>query len=78
MKQYRLYKQLKPLDLASSPWIYLLINFIIRLPLSKFYNKVYNIILIVINKYTKIARYILYTKKTFTLKLTKYFLEYIV
>ena len=35
-------------------------NFIIELPLSKFYNKVYNIILIVVNKYTKIARYIPY------------------
>ena len=53
-------------------------NFIIGLPLSKFHNKVYNIILIVINKYIKIARYIPYTKKIFILELAKYFLEYIV
>ena len=53
-------------------------DFIIGLPLSKFYNKVYNIILIVVNKYIKITRYILYIKKIFTLELTKYFLEYIV
>ena len=78
MKRYRLYKQLKPLDLASSPWIYLLIDFIIGLLLSKFYNKVYNTILIVVNRYIKIARYILYIKKIFALELTKYFLEYIV
>ena len=78
MKQYCLYKQLKPLDLASLPWIYLLINFIIELLLSKFYNKVYNIILIVINKYIKIAKYIPYIKKIFTLELAEYFLEYIV
>ena len=53
-------------------------DFIIGLPLSKFYNKVYNAILIVVNKYIKIARYILYIKKIFALKLTKHFLEYIV
>ena len=69
---------MKPLDLVSLPWIYLLINFIIGLPLSKFHNKVYNAILIVINKYIKIARYIPYIKKIFALEFTKYFLEYIV
>ena len=53
-------------------------NFIIGLPLSKFHNKVYNIILIVNNKYIKIARYILYIKKIFILELAKYFLEYII
>ena len=53
-------------------------DFIIGLPLSKFHNKVYNIILIVVNRYIKIARYILYTKKIFALELTKYFLEYII
>ena len=53
-------------------------DFIIGLPLSKFHNKIYNTILIVINRYIKIARYIPYIKKTFTLELTKYFLEYIV
>ena len=53
-------------------------DFIIGLLLSKFYNKVYNAILIVINKYIKIARYIPYTKKIFILELTKYFLEYII
>ena len=53
-------------------------DFIIKLLLSKFYNKVYNAILIVINRYTKIARYILCIKKIFVLELAKYFLEYIV
>ena len=53
-------------------------DFIIGLPLSKFYNKVYNTILIVVNRYIKIARYILYIKKIFALELTKYFLEYII
>ena len=66
------------MDLVSLPWIYLLIDFITRLPLSKFHNKVYNIILIVVDRYIKIARYIPYTKKTFALELAKYFLEYIV
>ena len=66
------------MDLVSLPWIYLLINFIIGLLLSKFYNKVYNIILIVVDRYIKIARYIPYIKKIFILKLTKYFLEYII
>ena len=56
----------------------MLIDFIIGLPLSKFHNKVYNAILIVVDKYIKIARYIPYIKKIFILKLTKYFLEYIV
>ena len=66
------------MDLVSLPWIYLLIDFIIKLPLSKFYNKVYNAILIVVDRYIKIARYIPYIKKIFALELTKYFLEYIV
>ena len=53
-------------------------DFIIGLLLSKFYNKVYNAIFIVVNKYIKIARYIPYIKKIFTLELAKYFLEYII
>ena len=53
-------------------------DFIIELPLSNFYNKVYNIILIVINRYIKITRYIPYIKRIFALELTKYFLEYII
>ena len=53
-------------------------DFIIGLPLSKFHNKVYNAILIVVNRYIKIARYILYIKKIFALEFAKYFLEYIV
>ncbi len=37
-------------------------NFIINLPLNKRYGRVYNTVLIVINKYIKILRYILTTK----------------
>jgi len=37
-------------------------NFITNLPLSKRYGRVYNTVLIIINKYIKILRYILITK----------------
>jgi len=37
-------------------------NFITNLPLSKWYGRVYNTVLIVINRYIKILRYILITK----------------
>ena len=53
-------------------------DFIIGLLLSKFHYKVYNTILIVVNRYIKITKYIPYIKKIFALELAKYFLEYIV
>jgi len=37
-------------------------NFITSLPLNKRYRRVYNTVLIIINKYIKILRYILITK----------------
>jgi len=37
-------------------------NFIINLPLNKRYGRVYNTVLIIINKYIKILRYILTIK----------------
>ena len=34
-------------------------NFIVRLPLSEHWRKVYNAILVIIDHYTKIAQYIM-------------------
>jgi hypothetical protein len=48
------------------------INFIINLPLNKdlFIKTIYNLILIIINKYIKVFKYITYNKTIDALKLT--------
>jgi hypothetical protein len=48
------------------------INFIINLPLNKdlFIKTIYNLILVIINKYIKVFKYITYNKTIDALKLT--------
>ena len=52
-------------------------DFITDLPPSNFHGKVYDSILVVVDKYTKIAWYILYTKKVTTIELLDLFIAYI-
>ena len=59
--------------MPSRPWKEISINFITNLPLSKYRNYVYNMILVVVNRYTKILYYIPTIKKINTIKLTKLF-----
>ncbi len=55
-----------------------MLDFIIGLLLSRFRGKVYNSILVIINKYIKIAYYILIIKEINTIKLVELFILYIV
>ena len=48
-------------------------DFITNLPLSKYRNYVYNAILVVVNRYTKILHYILTIKKINVVELTELF-----
>jgi len=53
-------------------------DFIIGLPPSRFYRKVYDSILIIVNKYTKITRYIPITKEISIIELIELFVYYII
>jgi hypothetical protein len=54
------------------------IDFIIDLPLSTYNGAVYNAILVVVNRYTKIARYIPYNKTCIAEKLVSMFYNEII
>jgi hypothetical protein len=58
--KYKLYGLLIPLNLLTRAWELISLNFIIGLPLSGRRDKAYNVILIVICRYSKILRYIAY------------------
>ncbi len=55
-----------------------MLDFIIGLLLSRFKGKIYNLILVIINKYIKIAYYILIIKEINATKLVELFILYIV
>ena len=58
MQRYRPYREMYPLLLPNSLFQELSIDFIVNLPLSSRNGSVYNSILVVVDRYTKIARYI--------------------
>jgi hypothetical protein len=65
------------LPLLSKPFKSISIDFIIDLPCSinKTIGIVYDLILVIINRYTKISKYILYKKTTSIEDLTDLFLK---
>ena len=65
------------LPLLSKPFELISIDFIIDLPYSinKTIDIVYNLILVIINRYTKISKYISYKKITSMEDLTDLFLK---
>jgi len=48
------------------------------LPLSKYYNEVFNLILVIVDRYTKMTKYIPTTKRYDAATLTNLFLEVII
>ena len=58
MKRYRLYGELAVLLIPIDPWREIIIDFIIDLPPSKRNGIIYNAILVVIDRYTKMACYL--------------------
>ena len=72
-KRHRSYGELQALPLSTVPWKQLAFDFITNLPPSKRRGCVYNTILVVVDRYTKMTRYILYTKKIKAIELVNLF-----
>ena len=72
-KRHRPYGELKALPMPSRPWKEISMDFITDLPPSKYRNCVYDAILVVVDRYTKMLRYIPTTKKINAVELTELF-----
>lgn len=57
-KRHRPYGELAPFKPPSRPWQEITMDFIVALPPSRFRGKVYDAILVVVDRFTKMARYI--------------------
>jgi hypothetical protein len=55
-----------------------MLDFITGLSLSRFRGKVYDFILVIVDRYTKMARYILTTKEINAVELAELFMLYVV
>ena len=64
--------------MLSRPWKEISIDFITNFPLSKYRNCVHDVILMVVNRYIKMLRYIPTTKKINAVELTELFITEIV
>jgi transposase InsO family protein len=60
--RHRPYGELQSLPVPAGPWQELTMDFIVGLPPSKRYGGVYDAILVVVDRYTKMSRYIPTTK----------------
>ena len=60
--------------MPSRPWKEISIDFITNLPLSKYRNYVHDVILVIVNRYTKMLHYILTIKKINAVKLIELFI----
>jgi hypothetical protein len=69
---------MQALPTLSGPIQELTIDFIIDLPLSTYEGKVYNSILVIVDRYTKIVRYIPYNKTCTSVQLIDLFIKEIV
>ncbi len=75
MKHHLSYDELKSLLQLTDSWKEITMNFITDLSSSKWKEIMYDLILVIVDHYTKMTRY-LFTKKTLTVvKLTKLFFE---
>ncbi len=75
---YRLYSEIQALPYPNSLQQELLQDFITGLPPSKKNACVYDAILVIVNRYTKIALYIAYSIIVIAPKLAELFIEYII
>ncbi len=57
-KRHRPYGELAPFQPPTRPWQEITMDFIVGLPPSKFRGKVYDSILVVVDRFTKMARYV--------------------
>ena len=78
VSRYKLYKKLNSLLAFKKSWKEIIMNFITRLFSSKKRDVVYDLILIIIDRYIKMIKYISIIKKIDVAKLTKMFFEKII
>ena len=71
IRYYKLYGKFIPLPQPEGIWKKILIDFITDLPLSLYKRIVYDAILVVINKYSKIIEFVPCNKETTAEELTK-------
>ena len=76
--RHRPYGSLTSLSKPEGPWQQIAMDFITGLPLSKRKGIVYDAILMVIDRYTKMARYIPITKTVTAVELADLFFEEII
>jgi hypothetical protein len=76
--RYKPYGLLNPLPISDRPWQDISIDFITRLPPSGRRGKAYDSILMVVCRYTKMMRYIAYTKTIDAPELAKRLYEKII
>ena len=61
VSRYKLYRKLEPLPVPQGPWQEVSLDFITQLPNSCLGTKAYDAILVIVDRYTKIAKFILIT-----------------
>jgi hypothetical protein len=71
IRRYRLYGKLIPLSQLKRVWQDIAINFVTELPPSLYREVAYDLILVVVDRYSKMVQYILYNKDTDAEELTK-------
>ena len=76
--RHKPYGLLAPLPQSDHLWQDIAMDFITGFPLTERKNKTYNIILIVINRFSKITRFIAYIKDINAVKMAERFTENII
>ncbi len=77
-KRHRPYGELSSFPIPSKPWQEITLDFITGLPPSRFRGKVFDSILVIVDRYTKMARYISTTKDITAAELAELFILYVV
>ena len=78
VKRHLPYGELSSFPLPSRPWQEITLDFITGLPPSRFRGKVYDSILVIVDRYTKMARYIPTTKEINAAELAELFMLHVV
>jgi Reverse transcriptase (RNA-dependent DNA polymerase)/RNase H-like domain found in reverse transcriptase/Integrase zinc binding domain/Chromo (CHRromatin Organisation MOdifier) domain len=78
VKRHRPYGALSSFPIPSRPWQEITLDFITGLPPSRFRGKVYDSILVLVDRYTKMARYVPTTKEITAPELAELFVLHVV
>ena len=75
-KRHRPYGLLKPIEQPTGPWAQISMDFITGLPPSAHRGRIYDSVLVIVDRYTKLARYIPCDKTVTAAELADLFMEY--